>query len=96
LRLQLPLLLPSSLLLLAFLLLCEVVADDAACRGADYRMMMRDVSRHGTHRGALDAPLCLRAIRRSDQEQRGQRRRKPMFRYRSDHLKGLVTWDANM
>src|SRR6185312_3650151 len=66
---RLPLLLPSPLLLLALLLLCEMVADDAARRRAEHRMMPRKVSRHGAHRSALDAALCLHAVRCAEQQQ---------------------------
>ena len=90
--LQLALLLSALLLLLALLLLCHVVADDASGCGAQYRVMVRHVSRHGAHGGTLEAALCLDAGRCGEQEKRGQRRRNPLFRFGRDHRKIPVTW----
>ena len=83
----LPLLLFSPLPFLPLFLLGEMVADDTARSRAEHRVMPREVARHCAHGGALDAALCLRAVRGAEQQQRGQRGRHPLFRYGPGHLR---------
>lgn len=86
---QLPLLLLALLLLLPPLLRCQVVADDAAAYGTEDRVVMRNVSRDCAHGGALDAALCLDAVRSAEQEKPGQGRRNPLSRCDGHHLESL-------
>lgn len=77
----------SLLLLLPLLLLCQMVADDAARCRAEHRVVPREVARHRAHGGTLDATLGLGAVRRAEQQQRGQRGRNPLFRYDHGYLR---------
>lgn len=76
-----PLPLFSLLLLLPLILLCQMVADDAARCRAEHRVVPREVARHRAHGGTLDATLGLGAVGGAEQQQRGQRGRNPLFRY---------------
>jgi hypothetical protein len=88
---QLALLLSLALPFLPRLLLGKMVADDAAGCGAEDRMMARDMTRHGAYCGTFETALRLGAIRCAEQEERGHRRRKPLFRQSRDHLGFLVS-----
>lgn len=81
------LLLPVPLLLLTLLLLCHMVADDAAPYRANHRVMARNMSRHGAHGGTLDAALGLGAVRDPQHEQRGRKRGEPLSRSGRGHLR---------
>jgi hypothetical protein len=61
------LLLSHLLPLLLLLLLRQVMADDAARRGADYTVMPGDMSGDAPDDGSLDAALRVRGLR-ADQE----------------------------
>jgi hypothetical protein len=89
--LQLALPLSFALLLFPLLLLGKMVADEAPGCGAEDRMMVSDMTRHGTYRGTFETALRLGAIRCTEKEERGHRHRKPLFRQSRDHLRVLVS-----
>jgi hypothetical protein len=82
-RVPLPLLPPLLFALSSFfalLLLCQVVAYDAAGGRAKHRVVVRKMPRHASHGGTLETTLRLGGTRSGEQNQSGERRRNPLFR----------------